>query len=145
MNQTWYLTKMLVLKVLDMFESLQRGADVSGAAVWSSGSKVKVRNMHIWLFEARESSVGVFSVALNIFFYCEMCVIFLCLRVNQGGGNWLWTFQAGSGLDIAGRSLLFLSAPADEVESLLGRMSAQTRNLAAPPAGDRGPVQVTSL
>lgn len=85
--QTWYLVKVLVLKVLGMFDWLQRGADVSGAAVWSSGSKVKVRNLHIWLFEAHESSVGVFSVALNLFFYCEMCVIFLCLRVNRGGGG----------------------------------------------------------
>ncbi len=28
---------------------------------------------------------GFFSVALNIFLSCEMCSMFMCLHVNQGG------------------------------------------------------------
>lgn len=28
---------------------------------------------------------GFFSVALNIFLYCEMCSMFMCLHVNRGG------------------------------------------------------------
>lgn len=78
--------------------------------------------------------MGVFSVALNIFLYCEMGDP-LGAYVGVEAGDLLVVLPGRSG-----------SGPppqADLLESLLGRMSERTSETAAPPAGGRRSVQVS--
>lgn len=58
--------------------SCEDASGLEGAAVLPLREK-----MQIWLFKAHRSGVGVFSVALNLFFYGETCATLRCLRVNQ--------------------------------------------------------------
>ena len=72
---SWFLAQLPAKEPLSTFINFpsQRKA-VTGVWSWQEQN-------------GREETGGGFSVALNIFFYCDMCSMRLCLHVNQGERN----------------------------------------------------------
>lgn len=95
----------------------------------------------VWSWQerhGREETGGAFSVALNIFLYCHMCSMLLCLHVNQGGKlGIVWEIRRVDSPPLRDQPLWRLSPnkqafqPWGEVRPTAGRLHTPHRRSAA--------------